>query len=59
MLLEKIPKKRMRSLNGTEGSAASCNTLALNDSQLISLGIVLRFKAILVIKNKSQLKDAL
>jgi hypothetical protein len=36
-LFEKIPKNFMRSVNGTVSSAASCNTLLLNDNQLISL----------------------
>jgi hypothetical protein len=41
--LEKIPRKRILSLNGTVESAASCNTLPLNESQLTSLKIVLFF----------------
>ena len=32
----------MRSLNGTDLSPASCNTLALKESQLMSLAIVFR-----------------
>jgi len=30
ILLEKMPRNFTRSLKGTVGSAASCNTLALN-----------------------------
>jgi hypothetical protein len=43
MLLEKMPKNRILSLRGTEGSAASCKTLLLNESQLMSLAIVFLF----------------
>jgi hypothetical protein len=32
--LEKIPKNRNRSNNGTDESPASCKTRALNDNQL-------------------------
>jgi hypothetical protein len=38
-----MPKKRILSLRGTDGSAASCSTLPLNESQLISLAIVFLF----------------
>ena len=38
-LFEKIPKKRIRSFNGTEGSLASCNTLPLKLNQLKSRGM--------------------
>jgi hypothetical protein len=41
-LFEKIPRNRSRSRRGTEGSAASCSTLALKESQLISRKIVFR-----------------
>jgi len=41
--LEKIPKKRILSRRGTEGSAASWSTLLLNESQLMSLAIVFLF----------------
>ena len=39
-LLEKMPKKRIRSLSGTVSSAASCSTRLLNESQLISRIII-------------------
>lgn len=42
-LLEKIPKKRNRSISGTSLLAASCKTRSLNESQLISLFINLSF----------------
>ena len=42
-LLENIPRKRMRSLNGTVSSAASCKTRLLNESQLISRNMVFLF----------------
>src|SRR5690606_32053617 len=51
-LLEKIPKKRKRSINGTDSSSASCKTLSLKDNQLKSrliigndlvLGIIVNF----------------
>ena len=41
-LFENIPRKRTRSRRGTVASAASCKTLALNESQLMSLTIVFR-----------------
>jgi hypothetical protein len=41
--LEKMPKNRILSRRGTEGSAASCSTLLLNESQLMSLAIVFLF----------------
>src|ERR1017187_6863627 len=41
-LLEKIPRKRILSRSGTVSSPASCKTLPLNASQLISLTITLR-----------------
>ena len=40
-LFEKIPKNLILSISGTEESAASCKTLWLNDSQLISRLIIL------------------
>ena len=40
-LLEKMPKNRNLSNNGTESSAASCKTLALKVNQLFSLSIYL------------------
>jgi hypothetical protein len=35
-----MPRKRILSRSGTVGSAASCKTRPLKESQLISLGIV-------------------
>ena len=40
-LLEKIPKNRSLSSNGTESSPASCNTRALNANQLFSRSMYL------------------
>ena len=47
-LLEKMPKKRMRSTKGTFSSAASCSTRSLNWSQLISRLINFSLVGILV-----------
>jgi len=41
-LFEKMPRNFIRSLKGTVSSAASCKTLLLNDSQLISLNMIFR-----------------
>ena len=43
ILLENIPRNFMRSFSGTVSSAASCSTLLLNASQLMSLMIVFLF----------------
>ena len=47
-LLEKMPINRSLSNKGTDSSAASCKTLALNANQLFSLSIYRKRDAVLI-----------
>ena len=56
VLLENMPRNFTLCRSGTLGSPASCKTLPLNDSQLMSLAIVLRLIAVICPFNFVQFK---
>src|SRR6187551_84113 len=51
LLLEKMPRKRSRSMSGTFGSSASCSTRALKESQLRSRLIKGTFFLLIALRN--------